>query len=77
MDYLQKCKKDLIECFGGSIEVKIIDENSMHVKAFTEDKTSWIFLSSISSAFKELGLEIIGETCGVSAYLFETKIKEV
>lgn len=73
---LEQCKEKLLKCFGNDIEIKIQDDK-LYLKAFTEDKTSWIFLSSISFAFKELGLEIIDETCGISAYLFETKIKEV
>ena len=73
---LEQCKEKLLECFGDDIEVKIQDDK-LYLRAFTEGKTSWIFLSSITSTFKKLGLEIINETCGISAYLFEAKIKEV
>ena len=73
---LEQCKEKLEKYFEDDIEVKIKDDK-LYLRAFTEDKTSWVFLSSITSTFKELGLEIIYETCGISAYLFETKIKEV
>ena len=73
---LEQCKEKLEKCFEDDIEVKIQD-GKLYLKAFTDDKTSWVFLSSITYAFRELGLEVISESCGVSAYLFETKIKEV